>query len=83
MTLTTISDFRANIRTYVDSVLSGCEPVIINRGNTGAVLISLDEYNSIKATEKVLGGNIADKDILASIDREENAECIEVNIDDL
>ena len=80
MTTTTISDFRANIKQYVESVLTSHEPVIINRGSTGAVLISLDEYNSIRATERVLA-NPSVLESIKSSDAEE--ESIEVNIDEL
>ena len=32
-----------------------CDTIIINRGNsTGVVLISLDEYNSLKETEYIM-----------------------------
>ena len=45
MRVTTISDFSANIRSYVDDVIKNSGSVEINRGNTAAVFISLDEYN--------------------------------------
>mgnify|MGYP004542576351 CR=1 FL=1 len=52
MTVATISEFRANLKRYVDDVINNSGSLLINRGNTAAVLISLDEYNSIKETEK-------------------------------
>ena len=48
MKVTNITDFRANIRKYIDSVINDNGSLVINRGNTAAVLISLEEYNSIK-----------------------------------
>ena len=54
MTTTTVSEFRANLKHYVDRVIQDSGAVLINRGNTGAVLISLAEYNSIKGTEELL-----------------------------
>lgn len=49
------TDFRSNLKGYMDAVIDDCETVIINRGkDTGVVLISLDEYNSLKETEYVL-----------------------------
>lgn len=48
------TDLRANLKSYIDSVIDDCDTVIINRGNgTGVVMISLDEYNSLKETEMV------------------------------
>ena len=46
------SDLRQNLKTYIDSVIEDSDTVIINRGGgAGVVLMSLDEYNSIKETE--------------------------------
>ena len=45
------TDLRANLKGYIDAVVDDCDTVIINRGNgKGVVMISLDEYNSIKET---------------------------------
>jgi len=49
---TTLSDFRKETKQYLDKVTQGHETLIINRGkDTGVVIISLDEYNSMKATQ--------------------------------
>ena len=41
MTVTTISEFRSNAKHYVDNIINDNGTLIINRGNTAAVLISL------------------------------------------
>jgi antitoxin YefM len=79
MVTTTISDFRKSIKTYVDSVITSNEPVLINRGNQGAVLVSLDEYNSIVRTASILSSQVG-QDVL---DAAKNQEFIEVDIDSL
>ena len=49
------TDLRANLKGYIDSVIDDCDTVVINRGNgTGVVMISLDEYNSLKETEYIM-----------------------------
>lgn len=49
------TDLRANLKGYIDSVIDDCDTVIVNRGNgTGVVMISLDEYNSLKETEYIM-----------------------------
>ena len=48
MQVTTISGFRANIKQYYDNVLLTEEPLIITKGDTGAVLIPLEKYNRQK-----------------------------------
>ena len=51
MITTTISDFRKDIKTYLDRVTKNFETLIINRGkDSGVVVISLEEYNSLTAT---------------------------------
>ena len=55
MLTTTISDFRKDIKRYLDSVTENFETLIINRGkDNGVVIISLDEYNSLRATQHEL-----------------------------
>ena len=59
MLTTTISDFRKNIKRYLDKVTENFETLIINRGkDNGVVIISLDEYNSLAATQHELSSNI-------------------------
>ena len=42
----------------MDAVTNDSDTVIINRdGGTGAVLISLDEYNAIKETEYIMSSS--------------------------
>ncbi|MDO4165525.1 MAG: type II toxin-antitoxin system prevent-host-death family antitoxin [Bacteroides sp.] len=55
MRTTNYTDFRSNLKSYIDSVIDDCDTVVINRGNgTGVVMISLDEYNALKETEYLL-----------------------------
>lgn len=83
MTTTTISDFRANAKQYIDSVINDNGTLLINRGNTAAVLISLDEYNSIKETESIMASSVASKEVTAGVEQWMNGESIEVDIDSL
>lgn len=55
MLTTTISDFRKDIKKYLDNVTQNFETLIINRGkDTGVVVMSIDEYNSLSATQHEL-----------------------------
>ncbi len=55
MLTTTISDFRKDIKKYINFVSEDFETLIINRGkDQGVVIISLDEYNSMLATSHEL-----------------------------
>jgi antitoxin YefM len=79
MVTTTITDFRKSIKGYVDSVIERNEPVLINRGRQGAVLVSLEEYNAMARTESVLTSNIG-AEVLETARKQ---EFIEVDIDSL
>ena len=55
MLTASISDFRKNIKKYLDSVTENFETLIINRSKGAAVVvISLDEYISLTATQHEL-----------------------------
>ncbi|SOE20838.1 antitoxin YefM [Spirosomataceae bacterium TFI 002] len=55
MLTASISDFRKNIKHYLNSVTKNFETLIINRGkDNGVVIMSLDEYNSLTATQHEL-----------------------------
>jgi antitoxin YefM len=55
MLTTTLSDFRKDIKKYIDDVTKNFETLIINRGkDNGVVIISLAEYNSLLATNHEL-----------------------------
>ena len=55
MRTTNFTDLRKNLKGYMDAVINDSDTVIINRdGNTGVVMISLDEYNAIKETEYLM-----------------------------
>ncbi|MBA5246154.1 type II toxin-antitoxin system prevent-host-death family antitoxin [Marnyiella aurantia] len=51
MFITNVSDFRKDIKSYLDRVAKNFETLIINRGKDSAIVVmSLDEYNSLMAT---------------------------------
>ena len=55
MLITSVSDFRKDIKSYLDKVAKNFETLIINRGkDSGIVVMSLEEYNSLMATNHEL-----------------------------
>ncbi len=70
MLTATISDFRKNIKKYLDSVTKNFETLIINRGkDTGIVIISLDEYNSLYATQHEMSSKANEKRLDSAIEK--------------
>ncbi|PZX20340.1 antitoxin YefM [Breznakibacter xylanolyticus] len=73
MLTTTISDFRKDVKKYLDRVTDDSETLIINRGkDTGVVIISLDEYNSLRATQHELSSKVNESRLDAAIAKLEN-----------
>lgn len=55
MITTTVSDFRKDLKKFLNKVTSNFETLIINRGKEqGVVVMSLEEYNSLMATQHEL-----------------------------
>ena len=73
MLTTTISDFRKDIKRYLDNVTKNFETLIINRGkDNGVVIISLAEYNSLKATQHELSSKINEQRLDTAIEKLKN-----------
>lgn len=70
MLTTTISDFRKDIKKYLDRVTDDFETLIINRGkDSGVVIISLDEYNSLSATSHELSSRANEERLDSAIEK--------------
>ena len=81
MITTTISDFRKDIKHYLDSVTKNFETLIINRGkDNGVVIMSLDEYNSLTATQHELSSQLNEKRLDSAIQKLKSGESFEKNL---
>jgi len=70
MLTTSISDFRKDIKKHLDNVTENFETLIINRGkDSGVVVISLDEYNSLNATQYELSSKINESRLDSAIEK--------------
>jgi len=55
MIVTSVSDFKKDIKSYLDNVTKNFETLIINhRKDSCVVVISLEEFNSLMATNNEL-----------------------------
>jgi len=55
MIVTSVSDFRKDIKSYLDKVINNFDTIFLNRGkDSGVVVMSLDEYNALMATSHEL-----------------------------
>ena len=61
MKVVNYTDLRVNLKKWMDIVINDVEELIIKRkNNKDLVLISLDEYNSLKETSYLLSGKNRD-----------------------
>lgn len=69
MVVTNISEFRKDIKSYLDRVSKNFETLIINRGkDSGIVVMSLEEYNSLMATNHELSSRANEKRLDSAIE---------------
>ncbi|WP_237739840.1 type II toxin-antitoxin system Phd/YefM family antitoxin [Pedobacter arcticus] len=84
MLTTTISDFRKDIKNYFDKVSNNFETLIINRGkDSGVVIMSLDEYNSLQATQHELSSKINEKRLDSAIEKLNKSQSFEKDLMEL
>lgn len=77
MQITTVSDFRKDIKAYLDAVVKNVETLIINRGkDTGIVIMSLEEYNSLMATNHELSSRKNEQRLDAAVDKLKNGNSV-------
>ena len=81
MLTTTISDFRKDIKRYLDRVTENLETLIINRGkDTGVVIMSLDEYNSLTATHLELSSKANEQRLDSAIEKLKNGSSFQKDL---
>jgi antitoxin YefM len=73
MLSTTFTDFRKDLKQYLDRVIENFETIIINRGkDTGVVIMSLKEYNSLLATQHELSSKANERRLDSAIEKFQN-----------
>ena len=78
------SELRNNLKHYLDGVINDSEPLLVHRpGNESVVVMSLDEYNSIKETEYIMSSEQTMNDIRKGEKDLKAGRGIEVNLDEL
>lgn len=84
MKITNYFDLSNNLRNYLNEVINDNEPLTVHRsGNKSVVIISLEEYNSIKETEYLMQSP-AMMDIIRRGDEEvKSSSATSINIENL
>lgn len=83
MLTTTLSDFRKDIKKYFDNVTQNFETLIINRGkDTGVVIMSLEEYNSLSATHHELSSKTNEQRLDSAIEKLKTRKSFEKKLEE-
>ena len=78
------TEFRTELKNYLDRVEDNNETLIIKRkSGKGTVLISLDEYNSIMETVHLLNSKTNADRLYESIQQMKSGKTVEKNIHEL
>lgn len=81
MLIASVSDFRKDIKTYLDKVAKNFETLIINRGkDSGIVIMSLEEYNALMATNHELSSKANEMRLDSAIDKLKSQDSFEKNL---
>ena len=81
MLIASVSDFRKDIKSYFDKVSKNFETLIINRGKaSGIVVMSLEEYNSLMATNHELSSRRNEIRLDAAIEKLKNEKSYEMKL---
>jgi antitoxin YefM len=79
-----ISDFRKDIKSYLDKVVTNFETLIINRGkDQGIVVMSLDEYNALMATNHELSSRKNESRLDSAIEKFRNGDAFSKDLIEL
>ncbi|HBB92607.1 MAG: prevent-host-death protein [Bacteroidetes bacterium GWF2_49_14] len=75
------TEFRKELKDYLDTVEENNETLIIKRGSgKGAVLISLEEYNSIMETLHLLSSRKNAEWLFESMDQMKNGQTLQEDL---
>jgi len=78
MVVANVSDFSKNVNIYLDKVSNNFEPLIINREkNENVVILSLNEYNSLIATNYELSSRKNEMRLDSAIEKLQNGKSFE------
>ncbi len=79
-----ITELRKNMKATLDSVVDDCKEIIIHRPNReDVVLVSLNEYNSLKETLYLLSSETNRKRLFKGIEQVNKGRTTKIDIDAL
>ena len=83
MRTTTATNFRANIKKYFDAIIKDRQELVVSRGDTGIVMMSLDDYNAMVETEYLASSKEMAQTIIEGLKDVDSGNYEEIDVDAL
>ncbi|MCB9361646.1 MAG: type II toxin-antitoxin system Phd/YefM family antitoxin [Flavobacteriales bacterium] len=84
MEITTYSNFRQNLKRFLDQVLSSHSPLYVKRTNgEDVVILAKSDYEAMEETLYLLSSEKNRKQLAQGIEQIEKGETVKMNIEDL
>lgn len=78
------TELRKNLKVHMDAVINDNDALVVDRGNnTGIVMISLEEYNSMLETEYIMSSKAVLNDIQKSLSEIAEGKGVEIDVNEL
>lgn len=81
--VTNVSEFRKNLKKYIDGVAGTHHKVIVNSNGKSVVVMSLDEYNSMDETDFLLSNEANRKMMYKAMEQIESGLAVPVNVSEM
>tara|TARA_R110001592_G_scaffold89458_3_gene263116 strand:- start:2482 stop:2742 length:261 start_codon:yes stop_codon:yes gene_type:complete len=84
MEITTYSNFRQNLKRFLDQVLSSHSPLYVKRTNgEDVVILAKSDYEAMEETLYLLSSEKNRKQLMQGIQQIEKGDTVKMNIEDL
>jgi antitoxin YefM len=81
--VTNVSEFRKNLKKYIDGVAGTHHKVIVNSNGKSVVMMSLDEFNGMDETDYLLSTEANKKMMYEAKEQIESGLAVPVNISEM
>jgi antitoxin YefM len=81
--VTNVSDFRKNLKKYIDGVAGTHNTLIVNSNGKTVVVMALEEYNKMDETDYLLSTEANKAMMYESMEQIKRGELVNIDLEDL